>query len=86
MAEIKLIYETLDGKKHSKTVMIPENRRELGIVKQREGIVVIGYFRKPAITHGYGSDNFVIRNIGVPKNTVGGSARLKVGKRIISRA
>jgi hypothetical protein len=86
MAEIKLLYETIDGKKHSKMVMVPEKRRELGIVKQREGIVVIGYFRKPAITHGYGSDNYVVRNISVPKNTKGGSARLKVGKRIVSRA
>jgi len=86
MAEVTLIYETLDGKKHSKKIAVPDERYGLGIYKQREGHVVIGYFKKPAETHGYGKDNYVIKHVAIPKNAKGSSARLKVGLKIISRA
>lgn len=83
--EVKLIYETTDGKKHSKDVAVPKKRYGLGIVKQREGVVVIGYFHKSPDTHGYGKDNYVTKYVKVPANTKAG-ARLKVGSRVVSKA
>lgn len=85
MAGAILVYETLDGKTHSKKVSIPEKHHGLGIYKQREGVVVIGYFKNRPLTHGFGKDNYVIKNVPISKNAKGGSARLKVGLRIISK-
>lgn len=85
MAGATLIYETLDGKTHSKKVAIPEKHHHLGIYKQRDGVVVIGYFKNPPSTHGFGEHNYVIKNVSISKKAKGGSARLKIGIRIISR-
>lgn len=86
MSAAILVYETLDGKTHSKKVAIPEKNHSLGIYKQREGVVVIGYFKNRPLTHGFGKDNYIIKNVSISKNAKGGSARLKVGIRIISKA
>jgi len=86
MAGAILVYKTRDGKTHSKKVAIPEKHHSLGIYKQREGEVVIGYFKNRPLTHGFGKDNYIIKNVSISKNAEGGSARLKVGLRIISRA
>lgn len=86
MAAAILVYETLDGKIHSKKISIPEKHHHLGLYKQREGEVVIGYFKNQPLTHGFGKDNYIIKNVSISKNAKGGSARLKVGIRIISRA
>jgi len=86
MAKAMLVYETLDGKTHSKKVSIPEKHHQLGLYKQREGVVVIGYFKNRPLTHGFGEHNYVIKNVSISKNAKGGSARLKVGIRTISRA
>lgn len=86
MAGATLVYETLDGKRHSKKVAIPEKHHHLGLYKQRDGVVVIGYFKNSPETHGFGKDNYIIKNVAISKNAKGGSARLKVGIRTISRA
>jgi hypothetical protein len=86
VANATLIYETNDGKKHSKKVAIPEKHHHLGLYKQRDGVVVIGYFKNQPLTHGFGKDNYIIKNVPISKNAKGGSARLKVGIRTISKA
>ena len=83
----RIIYEKVGQKRlFWKEISLPKKRYGLGIVKQREGQVVIGYFLKPPEKGGWGKDNFIMKYIKLPKDTKGASARLAVGQRIISRA
>jgi hypothetical protein len=86
----EVLYEDFNGKKHSKEIKIPKIRYGMGITKQREGYVAIGYFSEPLYTvkQGYVGLHRRIKEIRVtlPKSTVSASARLKIGKRIVSKA
>jgi hypothetical protein len=86
MADAYLIYDLITGETRSKKIRVPKKHISLGIYKQRAGVVVIGYFLNSPKTHGYGKDNYIVKTVSIPLNTKGGSARLKVGSRIISRA
>ncbi|MFA5622213.1 MAG: hypothetical protein WC948_05890 [Thermovirgaceae bacterium] len=75
---------TVNGRNQSTRISVPPKRYGLGILKQRPGYVDISWFRMNPDIGGYGSDNFTIMRVPLPKNA--GPARLKVGKRILSKA
>ena len=86
----ELLYENDKGQVLKKKIRIPQKRFNIGISKQREGYVNIGYFPLPLNTkkQGYTGLHGQYKEIHVtlPKSAVMGTARLKIGKRIVSRA
>lgn len=86
----EIIYEDASGKKHSKEISLPEKRFGAGITKQREGYVLISYFVEPLYTKKDGyiglHRKYYEKRVALPLTAVDASARLKIGKRIVSRA
>jgi hypothetical protein len=72
------------GKQHTKKVKLPKERYGYGIYKQRSGYVKLAGFKKNPKKHGYGRPNFITKTVKIPKSA--GLSRLKIGKRIISKA
>ena len=82
-SEGTLLY-TVGGRVQSKKIPLPAQRYELGITKQREGYVLLGWFKTNPASAGYGPDNYKTRKISVPQDA--GLASLKVGGRVVSKA
>ncbi len=84
----EIIFKNAAGKTISKKIKIPKKRYNLGITKQREGYVAIGYFTEPLYTKklGYSGLHAPYTEIHVTLPRGAGLARLKIGKRIVSKA
>lgn len=86
--EATLLYD-VNGRQQSKKIKLPAQRIGLGILKQREGYVIISYWKTdPDVAIHAGSaavrKSFVEKVVNIPSNA--GQARLKVGNRVISVA
>lgn len=78
------ILYTVGGKERAKSIRIPAQRHGYGIYRQGDGYVQLSGFKKNPQTHGYGKPNFIDKYVKLPANA--GTARLKVGNRVISKA
>ncbi len=84
MTEATLEY-TNKGKIVTKKISVPDQRYGLGIVKVREEVVVIGWFKHNPKLAGYSKDNYFMKYVKVPYS-IGSIVRLKIGDRTISKS